>query len=248
MGEKYLSVIIPAYNEEKRISRSVSLLKDYLNTLDIYYEIIIVDDGSRDATSKIVKQLSLADPMIRLVRNDKNTGKGFAVKHGMEEAGGKYKIFTDADLSTPAEEIGKALELLNLGFDVVIGSRRVKGADIKSPQPPIRKILSSTFHIVRRMLLLPEIKDTQCGFKCFTAKAAKEIFSRLTIYGFVFDVEALVIAEALGLKIKEMPVTWIDDTRSKLTPAKHLRSVTEELLTVRRNLRSGKYKADNKSK
>ncbi|OGF45905.1 MAG: hypothetical protein A2452_06210 [Candidatus Firestonebacteria bacterium RIFOXYC2_FULL_39_67] len=245
VGEKYLSVIIPAFNEEKRISRSVSLLKDYLNTLDIYYEIIVVDDGSLDATSKIVKQLSLMDPVIRLVRNEKNTGKGFAVKHGMEEAYGKYRIFTDADLSTPAEEIGKAIEFLKSGFDVVIGSRRVKGSDIRSPQPPVRKIFSAAFHFVRRMLLLPEIKDTQCGFKGFTAAAAKEIFSRLTIFGFVFDVEVLVIAKALDLKIKEMPVTWTDDTRSKLTPTKHLRAVAEELLTVRRNFKEGKYHKSN---
>ncbi|OGF44865.1 MAG: hypothetical protein A2231_10675 [Candidatus Firestonebacteria bacterium RIFOXYA2_FULL_40_8] len=245
VGEKDLSVIIPAFNEEKRISRSVSLLKDYLNTLNIYYEIIIVDDGSLDDTSKIVKQLSLLDPVIRLVRNEKNTGKGYAVKHGMEEAYGKYRIFTDADLSTPAEEIGKAIEFLKSGFDVVIGSRRVNGADIKSPQPPVRKLFSSAFHIVRRIFLLSDIKDTQCGFKCFTALAAKEIFNRLTIFGFVFDVEALVIAQALGCKIKEMPVTWIDDTRSKLTPTKHLRAVAEELLTVRRNLKDGKYHKSN---
>ncbi|MFH1074756.1 MAG: dolichyl-phosphate beta-glucosyltransferase [Candidatus Firestonebacteria bacterium] len=241
MGKKYLSVIIPAFNEEKRISRSVSLLKSYLNTLDIYYEIIIVDDGSLDDTSKIVRQLSLHDPIIRLVRNEKNTGKGFAVKHGMEEAYGRYRIFTDADLSTPAEEIGKAVEFLKSGFDVVIGSRRVKGADVRSPQPPIRKLFSGAFHVVRRMLLLTDIKDTQCGFKGFTAEAAKEIFIRLTISGFVFDVEALVIARVLGLKIKEMPVVWMDDTRSKLTPTKHLRAVAEELLTVRRNLKEGRY-------
>jgi len=243
MGEKYLSVIIPAFNEEKRISRSVSLLKAYLNTLDIYYEIIVVDDGSYDGTSKIVKEISLREPEVRLVRNEKNTGKGFAVKHGMEEAYGRYRIFTDADLSTPAEEIGKAMELLQSGFDVVIGSRRVKGADIRNPQPFVRKLFSEAFHIVRRMFLLRDIKDTQCGFKGFTSQAAKEVFGRLTIFGFVFDVETLVIAKALGLKIKEMPVTWIDDTRSKLTPTKHLRSVARELLTIRKNLREGRYKS-----
>ena len=242
MGKKDLSVIIPAYNEEKRISRSVSLLKDYLNSLNLYYEIIIVDDGSRDDTSKIVKKLALIEPAIKLIRNETNTGKGYAVKHGMEEATGACRIFTDADLSTPPEEIGKALALLKEGFDVVIGSRRVKGADIRTHQPPLRKTFSIIFHLVRRMLLLRDIKDTQCGFKCFSAAAAKEVFSRLTIHGFVFDVEALVISKALGYKIKEMPVTWVDDTRSTLTPSKHLREVANELLTIRRNIKNNKYK------
>ncbi len=242
MGKKDLSVIIPAYNEEKRISRSVSLLKEYLNSLDLYYEIIIVDDGSKDATSEIVKKLALTEPAIKLIRNAVNTGKGFAVKHGMEEATGAWRIFTDADLSTPPEEIGKALICLKEGYEVVIGSRRVKGANIKSQQPPLRRTFSHIFHLVRRLMLLRDIKDTQCGFKAFSARAAKEIFPRLSILGFVFDVEVIVIAKTLGYKIKEMPVNWIDDTRSTLTPAKHLREVAGDLITIRRNIKEGKYR------
>ncbi|MCX5777161.1 MAG: glycosyltransferase family 2 protein [Candidatus Firestonebacteria bacterium] len=242
IGKKDLSIIIPAFNEEKRISLCICRLKEYLNKLGLYYEIIVVDDGSKDRTSTIVEKLALREPAIRLIRNQINTGKGFAVKHGMEEASGKYRIFTDADLSTPPEEIEKLLKYLAEGFDVVIGSRRVKGASIKSPQPPFRKIFSSAFHILRRRFLLPEIRDTQCGFKGFTAAAAGKIFSRLTIFGYVFDVEALTIAVVLGLKIKEMPVTWIDDTGSKLAPLKHLRAVLQELLAVRRNLKKKIYK------
>ncbi len=218
MGKKDLSIIIPAYNEEKRISRSISLLKDYLNTLGLYYEIIIVDDGSVDTTAGIVKTLALTEPALRLIRNEKNTGKGFAVKQGMQEATGFYRFFTDADLSTPPEEIGKALVYLKEGFEVVIASRKVKGANIRGQQPPVRRFFSILFHLARRLILLRDIKDTQCGFKAFSSKAAAEIFSRLTILGFVFDVEVLVIAGALGYKIKEMPVTWIDDTRSTLSP------------------------------
>ncbi|NOZ80397.1 MAG: glycosyltransferase family 2 protein, partial [DPANN group archaeon] len=167
--KQLLSIIIPAYNEENRIGSTLRAIKEYCNRKRLNYEIIIVDDGSNDRTRTIVEKAK--DRHIRLVSYGKNRGKGFAVRFGMGKARGDLLLFSDADLSTPIEELDKFLPLAER-FDVLIGSRNLRGSDIRIRQPWYRRIPGKIFSIITRVLLLPGIKDSQCGFKLFTRKAA----------------------------------------------------------------------------
>jgi dolichyl-phosphate beta-glucosyltransferase len=239
--EKDLSIVIPAYREEGRILGALKAVDEHFFHSDIRYEVIVVEDGRLDGTGRAVADFSKRNGNVRLLTNDRNMGKGYAVKRGMLEAKGNLVLFSDADMATPIGEVEKFLPFFAEGFDVVIASRRLKGAKIRVYQRPLRRFFGWLFHTTRRMLILGDIKDTQCGFKCFKREAVREIFDRQSVNGFVFDVELLVIARKLGFKIKEVPVIWIDDARTTLSVAKHMKGIILDLLKVKWRSMTGKY-------
>jgi dolichyl-phosphate beta-glucosyltransferase len=238
---KSISVIVPAYNEEARIHATLEKLAAYLEEKFAAFEIIVIDDGSTDSTLEKVRRAAAANDRIVLHRLPRNRGKGFAVRTGMMLAKGEAVLFTDADLSTPAEEIDLALAELRRGFSVVIASRRHPQSVIARRQSWARELIGRGFNKLLRALLSLPFKDTQCGFKCFTAAAAKAIFARATIDTFSFDVEVLMIAVALGYSIKEIPVQWTNAPGSKVRPLRDAVTILRELMILRRN--SSKYAA-----
>ena len=237
-----LSVIFPAYNEEKRISKTLRLTYDYLKKQDYQSEILVVNDGSKDNTAKVVSELKVEIPIIKLIDNEENKGKGGVVKQGMLEATGDYRLFSDSDNSTSIDQVENIWPWLEKGFDVVIGSRDVKGAVLDPPQGFIRKIIfGDGFKFLRKLIIgLWRIEDTQCGFKCFSAKAAEDIFSQARKQGFVFDVEVLTLAKKLSYHIKEIPVHWKNDAQSKVK-LKHVFKMFVDMMKLRKDLILGKY-------
>lgn len=235
-----LSVIIPAFNEEKRIESSLEKITQYLEKNIENYEVLVIDDGSTDATIEIVKKFK--DKKVRLIQNTKNMGKGFSVKIGMINAKYDPLLFTDADLSTPIEETKKFLEAIQQGADIVIASRNIPGSNIQVEQPKYRQVLGKAFPILVKNMVLPDINDTQCGFKMFKKDVGRKIFPRQTLKRFAFDVEILFIAKELGYNIKELPVTWIDKEGSKLSPVKDSLRMFNEIAKIKYNQWKGKYK------
>jgi dolichyl-phosphate beta-glucosyltransferase len=232
-----LSVIIPSFNEEKRIGKTISRILSYLKKKRFNYEIIIVDDGSKDNTRNIVKKF-LKNKNIILTKKRENKGKGYSVKQGALIAKHNFILFSDADLSTPIQELDKFLKYIDK-YDIVIGSRALKGADIRIKQPFYRAFIGKTFNKIARLLTVKGIKDTQCGFKLF--KNCRDIFKKQTIDGFGFDVELLFISQKRGLKIKELPITWLNAEGSKVSAFKDSCKMFYDLLKIRFNSILGKY-------
>jgi dolichyl-phosphate beta-glucosyltransferase len=203
-----LSVVIPTYNEACRIGPSLELVWNYLcaNYGRGGFEIIVVDDGSRDRTATLVEEFTSRGPEIRLIRLPMNRGKGAAVRAGMLAAAGEAVLFSDADLSTPIEQVEGTLRLLREGSDVVIGSRALAQSQVLTRQAPLRESLGRLFNRLIRACLGIPFPDTQCGFKLFRREAAREVFQRARTDGFAFDVEAILLALQLGYVIREMPV------------------------------------------
>lgn len=207
-----LSIVIPSYNEEARLPKTLEAIISYLG--DRPFEIIVVDDGSNDGTAYVVK--NFGDSRIRLISNLGNKGKGFSVRRGMLQAKGDIILFSDADLATPISELDQMLLSLHGGFSVVIGSRALKDSNVVVHQPFYREFMGKLFNKIVRVATISGIKDTQCGFKLFTKEASQQIFSNQQIDGFGFDVEVLFLARKFSLKIKEVPVTWINDSNTKV--------------------------------
>ncbi|MEN6372278.1 MAG: dolichyl-phosphate beta-glucosyltransferase [Armatimonadota bacterium] len=218
MDSIYLSVVIPAYNEERTLDGTVREIWAYLRDLELTYEILIVNDGSLDSTKDIAEKLSNELPFVRMVDYSPNRGKGSAVRTGMLKASGERILFTDADHATPIQELPAFLSALDSGFEIAIGSRAVSGAVRVVHQPFYREIGGRALNLLIRMFAVPGIKDTQCGFKLFTREAARSIFSRSIIDRFSFDVEALYLARCSGYKIAELPVHWSDRANSRVNP------------------------------
>ena len=213
----FLSIVIPAYNEEGRIGNTLGEIISYLNTKDYRSEIIVVNDGSTDSTKDIVnKESEKTDYDIRITENTVCRGKGYSVKKGMIEASGEYVLFTDADLSTPINEIEKLIYWLEKDYDVAIGSRGLKDSQVEIHQTFIRESMGKIFNKIMSLLIFTGIKDTQCGFKCFKRDTVNRIFKKQTIRGFAFDVEILLIAERQGFRIKEVPVRWLNSQHSRV--------------------------------
>lgn len=233
----YLSVIIPAYNEEKRLPKTLEEIDKYLRKQDYDYEILVVNDGSKDKTVEIAKGLISKIKNLIVTGYKKNQGKGYAVRFGMLEAKGDYRLFTDADNSTSIDHVEKIWPEFKKGFDIIIGSRDIKGAVLDPPQPWIRKlILGEGFKLYRKIIIgLWEIEDTQCGFKCFTKKATEKIFQKCRINRFAFDPEILVIAKKLGYEIKEIPIYWKNDPESKVK-FESIIKMALDLIKIRLNL------------
>ena len=204
-------MVIPVFNEEIRLYKSLENICSYFKQSEFDYEIIVVDDGSVDSTVKLTKEsIEKLDNNIFLIENRTNRGKGFSVTNGFLHARGRYLLFTDADLSTPIDQLEKLLIPLRAGYDIAIGSRALKESDIRIQQPLSRQLMGRIFNRLIRVLILGGFKDTQCGFKIFTREAALEIIKRQKIERFSFDVEMLYIASKHGYKIKEVPVRWYD--------------------------------------
>jgi dolichyl-phosphate beta-glucosyltransferase len=214
-----LSVIIPAFNEEHRIRRTLLSIRDFLEDLHLEYEIIVVDDGSSDGTKKVVENLTKEISRVRIIHSLLNEGKGSAVKKGMLSAQGRHRLFMDADGSTDIREYKKLAPFLDNGFDVVVGSRHVLGAHIQTQQSAFREILGGVFRGGVHMLIPLTVKDTQNGFKLFSARAADDIFSRTQVTGWMFDVEVLYLAQQRGYRIKEVPIVWVNDAESRMRPS-----------------------------
>jgi glycosyltransferase involved in cell wall biosynthesis len=235
-----LSVIIPAYNEEKRISKTLISVAQFLQQQIYLSEILVVVDGATDNTLTVLKNLQKQILNLKVVENSENHGKGWVVKQGMLEASGDIRVFMDADNSTTINEIKKFLPYFEKGFDIVIGSRRIEGANIAKKQPWVRDLQGSIFRFIVHIFVPLGVTDSQCGFKAFSAKATKQIFSLQCIYRWAFDVEILAIARKFKLKIQEAPVTWVNDEESHVKFSGKIKMLLE-VLQIRINLWLGKY-------
>lgn len=240
MGQEtiQLSVVIPTYNEADRIGPSLQRVWDYLRSRygASGFEMIVVDDGSRDRTVAVVEQFRTCAPELQLIRFPQNRGKGAAVRAGMLAATGEVVLFSDADLSTPIEEVEGALRLLADGGDVVIGSRALAGSQILVHQTALRESMGKLFNRLLRAYLPIPFRDTQCGFKLFRREAAHAVFGRARIDGFAFDVEVILLAMRLGYTVHEMPVRWINDPNSKVSLVRHPAQMLADFWRIRRRL------------
>lgn len=231
-----LSVVIPAYNEAARLPPTLRRITAALAGRP--HEIVVADDGSHDGTAEAALALGL--PGLRVLRAARNRGKGDAVRRGMLGAIGQRRLMTDADLSTPIEDLGRLDARLDAGADVAIGSRAVAGAQVEVHQPIYREAMGRLFNACVRGLLLPGLHDTQCGFKLWTADAAVRAFSSSVLDGFGFDVEVLYVAHRAGLRIDEVGVTWRNDAATRVTLGRGARAFAD-LIAIRRNGARGDY-------
>lgn len=206
----FLSVILPAYNEAERLPPTLKKLSEELRQMNFEYEIIIVNDGSKDGTRDAIRKIEAETEHLTCIDYKENKGKGFAIRKGMLAARGMWRLFMDADGASPFSEFKKMMPYLNKEHGILIGSRFVKGAEVLVPQPNYRKTLSRLGNFLIRVLLLPDILDTHCGFKCFRSDAAEKIFERTKIDRWAFDDEALLLAILMGYPVKEIPITWSD--------------------------------------
>ncbi|MDH7600809.1 MAG: glycosyltransferase family 2 protein [Armatimonadota bacterium] len=218
MDKPYLSLIIPAYNEQQRIGQTLSAVAQYLDQTGWTYEIIAVNDGSTDKTHELMLEAAANLDSLRIISYQPNHGKGYAVRQGVFASRGEYVGFSDADLSAPIDELPKLFAAMEKGYDVAVGSRAVKGAQIETHQPLYRELGGKALNLVIRLLAVPGIHDTQCGFKLFRGDVARRIFSLCFVDGWSFDVEVLYLARRLGYKVAEIPVRWSHAADSKIRP------------------------------
>jgi glycosyltransferase involved in cell wall biosynthesis len=237
-----LSVVIPAFNEEKRLPDTLENLASFFETLPLeHLEILVVDDGSNDGTAQVVRQRAQSDARFRLLQNPGNRGKGYAVRHGMLQAKGDWRLLTDADLSTPITELCKlhrAAAANNAA--VAIGSRAIDRSLIARHQSFFRELGGRFFNVVMRRITGLPFADTQCGFKLYRADAAEAVFSRQRLDGFSFDVEDMFIAQTLGIKVAEVPVIWANAEGTKVSLRSTLRAFTD-LIRIRFYARARRY-------
>ncbi len=243
MDKIFLSVIIPAYNEEKRITNTLLDIDKYLSEQNYSYEIIVVNDGSSDNTAQVVNKFSELIKELRLIDNMKNHGKGWVVRQGMLKSKGQIRLFMDADNATTIDHFAKMIPLFEKGQQVVIGSREKRdapGAKQAVPQSFLKRQLGNLGNLLIQLLAVPGIWDTQCGFKAFSDQAAQNIFSRARINRWGFDIEALALARKLDYQIGIIPVNWVNDPHSKVTLKGYLNTF-KELFKIKWNLIRGKY-------
>ncbi|HDH97167.1 MAG TPA: glycosyltransferase family 2 protein [Proteobacteria bacterium] len=242
MDRPKLSVVIPAYNEETRLGPTLEKLAEFFKQVPYEVEIIVVDDGSSDGTFELARSFEPKFANMRTIKNEHNMGKGGAVKRGMISANGEFRLFYDADGSTPIEEIENAWRYLDSGYDAVIGSRALDPSKLEVPQPFLRRFAGMVFRWMVWILVVPGFRDTQCGFKVFSARATEAIFRRQRLTGFGFDVELLFLARKLGFKVKEMPVVWRDSAFSTVKLPRDAIRMFREILSIRWNQLLGRYR------
>jgi dolichyl-phosphate beta-glucosyltransferase len=229
-----LTVVIPAYNEEQRLPQHLGPVLAYLRAHYPAFELLVVDDGSRDRTASAVRAALAGEPRARLLTYTPNRGKGYAIRQGVQASRGDNVVFLDADLSTPVEEIPRALEHLQQA-DIVIGSRDLPASQVRVPQPLFRRLASEVFRWARNLTLgLWRIADTQCGFKAFRGPLARQLFALGEVDRFMFDVEILYLAVRANLRIVELPVQWRDAPGSKVRFWQGLRDMVRDLWRIRR--------------
>ena len=237
----FLSLVIPAHNEERRLPETFDRIRDFLKHQSYRAEVLVIENASSDRTWEIANAAAERDLRIRVVR-EPIRGKGAAVQRGMLAATGEYRFLCDADLSMPIAEVQNFLPPHHEHYDVVIGSREVAGA-VRYQEPGRRHLMGRVFNTLVRFFLTPGIQDTQCGFKCFRGDAADEIFSRLTRTGFGFDVESLVIANRLGYRVTEIPVHWYYDSDSRVRMIRDSCGMLFDVIVVWFKSRMGAYDA-----
>jgi dolichyl-phosphate beta-glucosyltransferase len=242
MNPMFLSIIIPAYNEEKRLPGYLARVLEYLEQQKILYEIIIVDDGSHDSTAEVVARFMHENIRVKLVRLPCNRGKGYAVRTGMLQASGKLRLFTDADGATPIIELERLLKAIDSGADVAIASRAMKDDSCAVIAHLHRKVIGRIFHFIVSTLTVKGIHDTQCGFKLFTAEAAQAVFPLQRIDDFGFDVEILYLCQQNGFRIAEVPVNWTDIAGSKVSLVRDSLRMFSDIFRIRLNDLAGVYR------
>ncbi|MGQ0549333.1 MAG: dolichyl-phosphate beta-glucosyltransferase [Armatimonadota bacterium] len=241
MDVRQVSIIVPAYNEERRIEQTVRAVMDYMAGRYGYYEIIVSDDGSQDRTGAIVDRLEHEALPVRLVRAERNRGKGSAVRLGVAASTGDLVLITDVDLATPIEEMERLRTPIESGADIAIGSRGMRDSELVVRQPFHREFMGRFFNTLVQLMLLPGVCDTQCGFKLFRGTVARRLFAHTMIDGFAFDVEVLGLAARAGYHITEVPVRWFHMQPSKVRLGRDGPRMFRDLIRVATHLRIGRY-------
>jgi len=239
-GNIYLSVIIPSYNEESRIKKTLESIAAFLSKQDYQAEVLVICDGAIDKTAEISRLFSGRIYNLRIIENKENHGKGYVTRQGMLEAKGERRVFMDADNSTSLNQVDRFLPFFEEGYDVVIGDRDLKESKIAVHQSRIKELLGDFGNFLIQILAVPGIEDTQCGFKVFSKKASERIFPKMTIDRWGFDIEALALANKFGFKIKTVPIVWINDPNSKVKLSGYINTFVE-LFKIKWNLMTGKY-------
>ena len=236
-----LSIVIPCYNEAKDIASNVEKVLDYLKDKKFEYEILLVNDGSKDNTKEVIEAI----PGVTALSYEKNRGKGGAVKYGIEHATGDYVLFMDADLSTDISAIERVVELSKDNYDLIIGSRHAKGSVIKKKQPFLRVFIGWCCRVLVKMLFRTKLKDTQCGFKAIKTDVAKKIVEKQQITNFAFDVEYIYIARLNNLTMKEIGIVWSDDRGSTVNPFKSSIKFFKDIVFIRKHKKDYYFEGNN---
>jgi dolichyl-phosphate beta-glucosyltransferase len=239
----HLSLVIPAYNEGKIVGNTIRQVTSYLESLGLSFEVIVVDDGSRDETSEVVCSLREEDNRVRLIANGRNRGKGFAVRRGVLASSGKIVMFTDADLSIPISLVPEFLQAIEVeGYDIAVASRWIEGSRWGEPLPLHRRAMGRGFRALVRLILNSGVQDTQCGSKAYRAGAAKLLFDRQRIDSFTFDAEVLFLARKMGLRVKEVPFELRPSHSSTVNPLVDPLRMLKDLIRVRIDYWRGLYR------
>ncbi|MGA7194019.1 MAG: dolichyl-phosphate beta-glucosyltransferase [Anaerolineales bacterium] len=242
MNQPLLSIIIPAHNEEKRLPPTLEQVFAFLNQQNYESEVLVIENGSTDRTYELGQSYASQHKNLRVIRED-GRGKGLAVRRGMLEARGQYRLMCDADLSMPIVEVTKFLSRDTAEFDIAIASREAPGA-ARYDEPRYRHLGGRFINLIIRLLILPGLQDTQCGFKCFRAEVADDLFKRQTLMGWSFDIELLFIARRHGYRIIEIPIDWYYRPESKVNALRDSMRMIEDIFQIHRNARRGLYDAD----
>lgn len=241
MGQPTYSIIIPAYNESLRLGATLEAILAYAKQKRWEWELIVVDDGSRDNTKEIVQAYIQKNSRVRLLENPGNRGKGYSVRNGMLQGKGEILLFSDADLSSPIDEAEKLFMAIHNGADIAIGSRWLNPTLLTRKQPIYRRVLSRIFNISLRLVLRLKFKDTQCGFKAFSRQSAQAIFPPQKVERWGFDPEIIYVAQRLGFRIAEVPVRWAHSAGTRLHPIRDGIHAFWDVLTIRWNALRGVY-------
>lgn len=239
MKTPFLSIVIPAHNEEDRLPNTLEKIYKFLETQDFLYEVIIVENGSSDHTLELAQEFAQSRPTLRVLQEQKR-GKGNAVKRGMLEARGDYRFICDADLSMPIEELLKFIPPALQQFDIAIASREAPGA-VRYNEPPYRHIGGRAVNFIIQLLILPGLNDTQCGFKCFRADIAEALFRQQTLAGWSFDIEILYLARRKKFIINEIPIHWYFDADSKVSAVRDAVRMISDIFRIHLNAIRGRY-------
>lgn len=238
----FLSLIIPAHNEERRLPQTLERVRSFLQDQSYSSEILVVENGSNDRTAQVAEQFAAKVDGLRLLR-EQQRGKGLAVRAGMLTATGDYRFICDADLSMPIEEVNRFLPPALHGFDIAIASREIAGA-VRYGEPVYRHWIGRGFNTLVRLLAIPGFQDTQCGFKCFTGAAAERLFKLQVLDGWTFDVEVLYLAIKLGYRIREIPIPWYYVPGSRVRLLQDSWLMFTDLFRIRSNWRRGLYQQE----